>query len=217
MKTTTKQYIENFFEENTILKMCKSDVENCIDSLIAAYKGDGTVLTAGNGGSASDAEHIVGELMKGFLLKRKLEQENIDLLDTLPIKAEEKDYLIKHLQTPLRAYSLVSQTSLMTAFVNDVSADMVFAQQVLGYGNKGDVFIGLSTSGNSANIVNAALVAKAKGMITVGFTGLQDSKMSEICDITIKVPSSETYRIQEFHIQLYHLICACVENDFFGK
>ena len=170
-------------------------------------------MTCGNGGSAADAEHITGELMKGFKLKRLLtdEQRNA-LISAFPTDGA---YLADHLQQAVPAISLVSQSSLSSAFINDVAPDMVFAQQVLGYGNAGDVLLGISTSGNSKNVVNACKVARAFGIGTIGMTGEHGGKLMEICDITIRVPACETFRVQEYHLPVYHALCAMIEKELF--
>lgn len=186
------------------LSECFEDVEKAKNMLINCYEKGGKVLVAGNGGSASDSEHIVGELMKGFISKRPVTDEKI------PTKLRSK------LQGALPAISLPSQTSLLTAFCNDVDPAMMYAQLVYGYAKEQDVFIGLSTSGNSENVVNAAIIAKAKGAKVVALTGTKNSKLSEISDITIKVPETETYKIQEYHLPIYHYLCAEIEKHFFG-
>jgi D-sedoheptulose 7-phosphate isomerase len=152
--------------------------------------------------------------MKGFLLKRSIDAGIANKLKA--IFPADGGYLSKNLQGALPAISLSSQTSLLTAFSNDVAPDMAFAQQVYGYGRKGDVLIGLSTSGNSSNVINALKVAKALDMETVGFTGKDGGAMKDVCDILISVPAVETYRVQEYHLPLYHALCAMVEAEFFG-
>lgn len=171
-------------------------------------------LVCGNGGSAADSEHIVGELMKGFMLKRSLPPEEQALLEQE--HGELGVYLGHHLQGALPTISLVSQTSLISAFANDVAADVVFAQQVYGYGQPGDVLVGLTTSGNSANVLHAMRVAKTKGLVTIGFTGSDGGKMKDLCDVTIRVPSRSTPNIQERHLAIYHTLCAMLEQEFFA-
>ena len=178
-----------------------------------SYSQGNKTLVCGNGGSAADSEHIVGELMKGFLLRRPLPVQEQEQL-----QAEFGDagtYLAQHLQGALPAISLVSQTSLITAFANDVAADLVFAQQVYGYGQKGDVLVALSTSGNSVNVLHALRVAKLKGMKTIGFMGGQSGLMESLCDVTIKVPYTSTPDIQQRHLAIYHALCAMLEQHFF--
>lgn len=197
------------------LKVCNQDIQKAFIILKETYENDGKVLICGNGGSASDSEHIVGELMKGFILKRSISNEHRDKLTTAFI--EDGKYLADNLQGALPAISLVSQTSLAYAYINDVAPDMVFAQQVYGYGKAGDVLIGLSTSGNSKNVVNAIKVAKAFGLKAVGMTGENGGSMNGLCDVTIKVPSTETYKIQEYHLPVYHALCAMIEMEFFDE
>ena len=167
-----------------------------------SYTNDGKLLVAGNGGSAADAEHIVGELMKGFVNPRKLEAGRV---------------LSENLQGALPAIALDGHLALTTAYLNDCEPLLCFAQQVNGYGRKSDVFLGISTSGNSRNILYAATVAKAKGMKVIGLTGEKDSKLSEISDTCIQVPETETYKIQELHLPVYHCLCLMLEDTFFGK
>ena len=170
---------------------------------------------AGNGGSAADAEHIVGELMKGFVNPRKLEAEYSDALIT--VNKELGRVLSENLQGALPAIALDGHLALTTAYLNDCEPLLCFAQQVNGYGRKSDVFLGISTSGNSRNILYAATVAKAKGMKVIGLTGEKDSKLSEISDTCIRVPETETYKIQELHLPVYHCLCLMLEDTFFGK
>lgn len=173
----------------------------------------GKLLLCGNGGSASDAEHIVGELMKGFLLDRRLSKEESKKFSEIPGGAE----IASRLQGAIPAISLNSQTSLMTAISNDCSYDIVFAQQIYGYGNEGDCLIALSTSGNSANIVNAVKTAKALGIHSIGITGSRNCELAALCTICIQVPSRETRDVQEFTLPIYHTLCAMLEADFFSS
>lgn len=195
------------------LEICNRDMESAFHIMRDSIRSGGTVLCCGNGGSASDSEHIVGELMKGFMLKR-----------TLPVEwkreftnafKEDGEYISEHLQGAIPAISLVSHTALSTAFANDIAADMIFAQQVFGYGRKGDVLIGLSTSGNSANVLHAMKVAKVKGMRAIGLTGKTGGRMAQVCDVTIKVPWESTPDIQERHLPVYHALCILLEEEFF--
>lgn len=187
------------------LEVCMKDIEKAKELIIETYKNGGKVLVCGNGGSAADSEHIVGELMKGFLLKRPVCDEKIP-----------KD-LRNKLQGALPAISLPSQSAILSAFANDVDPDMVYAQLVYGYARENDILIGLTTSGNSKNVVYAAQVAKAKGAKVIGFTGTRESKLSVIADVTIKAPETETYKIQEYHLPIYHYLCAEAEKHFFKE
>jgi D-sedoheptulose 7-phosphate isomerase len=197
------------------LKECLPDIQQAFSLLETCYRYHGKVLVAGNGGSAADSEHIVGELMKGFMLKRPVPQSFRQHFTQL--FPEEADEVCNGLQGALPAISLVSHSALMTAYANDVASDMVFAQQVYGYGKEGDVFLGLSTSGNSRNIIRALQVAKAKGMKTVGLTGSAGGKMKALCDVTITVPFDRTPDIQERHLPIYHTLCIMLEEVFFGS
>ena len=182
---------------------CKDDILCAREALIRCYEKKGKLLLCGNGGSSADCDHIVGELMKGFLLKRKVDDKKIP------------ENIREHLQGSLPAISLSSHTAFMSAFINDVEPSMVYAQMLYGYARPNDVFIGLSTSGNSANVVNAATVAKAIGIGTIALTGKNGGALSEICDVAVRVPETETYKIQELHLPVYHYLCAEVEKYFF--
>ncbi len=196
-----------------ILEVCKEDIEKAKDALIECYKNDGKVLICGNGGSCADSDHIVGELMKGFLKQRPLSEEqktvmkkNCDLID---------DELLSKLQGGLPAIALPSITALNSAFCNDVDPELIYAQSLMGLGRKKDVLIAISTSGNSKNVFGAVKVAKALGVKVIGLTGNTGGKLKEHADIAIRVPETETYKIQELHLPVYHYLCAAVEDYFF--
>lgn len=195
----------NLTERYPQLKNCEKDIEKALSLMIGTYKTGGKILVCGNGGSASDADHIVGELMKGFLKARKVTDERI------PLELREK------LQGALPAISLSAHTSLMTATINDNDADMVFAQQVYGYAKDNDLLIAISTSGNSKNVVNAVKVAKALNVKVVALTGETGGILKSLTDVTICAPSTETYKIQEYHLPIYHYLCAKVEKEFFKQ
>lgn len=191
--------------------------ENIIKSfelLKNAFENGNKLLVAGNGGSAADSNHIVGELMKSFEIKRKIDKDVYN-----KIKANEKYgmELINSLEGALPAISLNNHESLNTAFLNDVNPCATFAQQIIGYGNKEDVFLGISTSGNSKNVVMAAIVAKAKGLKVIALTGSKESELEKIADITIKAPETRTFKIQEYHLPIYHCLCLMLENYFFNE
>ena len=195
-------------------------LEGCEDSIIRAYflleesysKGN-KLLVAGNGGAAADSEHIVGELMKGFKLPRKLDAEiSRKLIDE---SEELGKTLVENLQGALPAIALDGHPALSTAYMNDCEPLLCFAQQVNGYGVEGDVFLGISTSGNSKNILYAAVTAHAKGMKVIGLTGAKDSKLETLSDVCIKAPQTETYMIQELHLPIYHCLCLMLEDRFF--
>lgn len=179
-----------------------------------SYKNGGKLLIAGNGGSAADAEHIVGELMKGFENLRKLPEEYKEKLKA--VNEELGEALYNNLQGGLPAIALDGQFALSTAYMNDCEPLLCFAQQVNGYGQEGDVFLGISTSGNSKNILYAATVAKAKGMKVIGLTGAKDSKLSEMADVTIRSSQTRTYMIQEHHLPIYHCLCLMLEDRFYS-
>ncbi|HBF39880.1 MAG TPA: phosphoheptose isomerase [Firmicutes bacterium] len=215
MKNETKVIFDQLFENYPKLGNCQESITQAFQLLQQSYAGGGKLLVCGNGGSAADAEHIVGELMKGFLLKRELpEADQERVRKAFP---EECHYLGANLQRALPAISLVSQSALATAFINDVAPDMVFAQQVYGYGRPGDVLIGISTSGNSKNVANAVKIAKSFAIHTIGLTGEKGGLLKNLCDATITVPSGETFKIQEYHLPVYHALCAMIEREFFGK
>ena len=198
--------IDELFVRYPQLKGCEGEIAKAFDLLLACYRNGGKVLTCGNGGSAADAEHIVGELLKKFKKHRNITE---DVAEKLPPELAAK------LEGALPAVSLVSMSGILTAFANDVAWETAFAQQVYGLGNPGDVLIALSTSGNSANCVNAALVAKAKGMNVVVLTGSDGGKLGTLADAAIKVPEVETYKIQELHLPVYHALCAAIEEVLF--
>ena len=170
-------------------------------------------MIAGNGGSAADSNHIVGELMKSFELKRPIDDDIREKISNSDFYANE---LVNSLQGALPTISLNNHESLNTAFLNDVNPTATFAQQIMGYGVSGDVFLGISTSGNSKNVVMAAVVAKAKGLKVIGLTGERDSDLSKLADITIKAPDKITFKIQEYHLPIYHCLCRMLEQYFFG-
>ena len=190
---------------------CRDDIRNACELMCNCYRQGGLIMACGNGGSAADAEHITGELMKSFKYQRPISNGQRAALETA--FPDEGAYLADNLQRGIPCISLVSQVSLLTAFANDVAADMAFAQQVFVYGCPGDVLIGLSTSGNSKNVINACATAKAFGIKTIGMTGEHGGKLREICDVAICVPANETYRVQEYHLPVYHALCAMLERS----
>ena len=216
MKPRTNEFIENFFGRNPHLVPMKQEILKAAGMLLETYRGGGKVLICGNGGSAADSEHIVGELMKGFLLQRPVPPEDRKKMEACCGK-ELADQICSHMQGALPAISLVSHTALQTAFCNDVDPQMAFAQQVYGYKKEGDTLIGLSTSGNSANVFYAVSVARAFGMKTIAMTGIRNSRLSAAADVTLRSPETETYRIQEDHLKIYHLLCAVTELELFEK
>ena len=209
------KFIEQLIERYPKLVICREDILKAYNILESAYSGGRKLLVAGNGGSESDSEHIVGELMKEFRLKRKIYADQVDAMKQ--IDAEMGEVLANNLQGALPAICLTGHSSLSTAFMNDANADLIFAQQVNGYGKTNDVYLGISTSGNSKNVCYAAITAKAKGMKVIGLTGQNSSKLSALADVCIQVPEKETYKIQELHLPIYHCLCLMLENHFFGK
>ena len=202
-------------ERYPALAVCREDILKARDMMLDTARLGGKILACGNGGSSADADHIVGELMKGFLLKRKMSaQAEADFAAAL---GDEAKYFTENLQGAIPAISLSAQTAISSAFINDVKPDLIYAQMVYGYARKGDLLICISTSGNSKNVVNAAKCALAMGIPTVALTGERDSLLSEICDCTIKAPEFETFKIQELHLPIYHYLCAAVEAAIFGE
>lgn len=197
------------------LKLQKQNIIDAYMILEESYCTGGKLLVAGNGGSAADSEHIVGELMKGFENSRRLSKEYQNNL--IEVDEEMGKMLGENLQESLPAIALDGHLALSTAYMNDCEPLLCFAQQVNGYGNHNDVFLGISTSGNSKNILYAATVAKAKGMKVIGLTGANDSKLSDIADVTIRSSQTRTYMIQEHHLPVYHCLCLMLEKRFFGN
>lgn len=197
------------------LRICGENIIKAYYLISDCYSTGGKLLVVGNGGSAADAEHIVGELMKGFKLPRKLDEEYRKAL--IETDGELGSVLAENLQGALPAIALDGQLALTTACMNDGNPLLCFAQQVNGYGKTGDVLFALSTSGNSKNVLFAAIVAKVKGMKIIGLTGAKASKLSSLADVCIQVPQTETYMIQELHLPVYHCLCLMLEDKFFKK
>ena len=197
------------------LESCKNEIFDAFESMKKTYQKGGKALIAGNGGSAADAEHISGELMKSFLFRRPIEEKTKTSLAEHFGKAGIE--LASKLEGALPALPLVCLPGISTAFANDVDPSLTFAQLVYAIGKPGDVFIGISTSGNSGNIIKACMTAKAKGISTIGLTGQSGGKLNNFCDIVIHAPSNITFEIQEYHLPIYHAICAMLEAEFFGE
>jgi D-sedoheptulose 7-phosphate isomerase len=209
------KHIDLLVERYPSLESAKNDIVAAYLLLEESYENGGKLLVAGNGGSAADAEHIVGELMKGFKLSRKPET---DFAERLVAENQELgSVLAENLQGALPAIALDGHPALSTAYMNDCEPLLCFAQQVNGYGKSGDVFLGISTSGNSKNVLYAATTAHAKGMKVIGLTGAKDSKLRDMSDVCIKAPQTETYMIQELHLPIYHCLCLMLENKFFSE
>ncbi len=203
---TSNEIFKELINRYPALKVCENEIYNSYKVIKECYDSNGKVLACGNGGSAADADHIVGELMKGFLLGRKIKEKAIN----------GDDEILTHLQGALPAVSLNAHSALLTAFANDLEFDYTYAQQVYGLGDKGDVLIALSTSGNSASVVNAVRAAAAKGVKSIGITGSKDSLICKNCDVCIRLPATETFKIQELTLPVYHCLCAMLEADFFA-
>ena len=215
-KKTTLEKVEELIERYPALAVCREDLRAAVQAICESYAGGHKLLVCGNGGSAADSEHIVGELMKGFLLPRKLgAQERQAFEKACPASAA---YLMENLQGTLPAVSLVNSVGLGTAFANDQAPDLVFAQQVLGLGAAGDVLIAISTSGSSQNVLYALDVARAKGLRTIALTGEKGGRMAaeHLAETVIRVPATETFKIQEYHLPVYHMLCIAAEHEFFG-
>lgn len=207
------KHIEVLIERYPVLKSTKDQIVNAYLLLEELYENRGKLLIAGNGGSAADADHIVGELMKGFKKQRKVSNEFAKKL--IDIDNEKGKELAKKLQNTLSAIALNNHSALTTAYLNDVDGILCYAQQVNGYGKEGDIFLGISTSGNSDNVLYAAITAKAKGMKVIGLIGKDGGELKDISDISIVVPENETYMIQELHMPVYHCLCLMLEDKFF--
>lgn len=205
--------LERLIDRYPDLSSCREQIQTAFDMIKDCYEQDGTLLICGNGGSASDAEHIVGELMKEFARKRPIPEEMKEMLKA--VAPEDGEMIAKSLQGSLPALSLTGGLALSTAYANDANPVMGFAQQVYGYGKEGDVLLGISTSGNSKNIVYAMEVAKAKGMETIALTGESGGRLKDIADVCICAPAKETADVQELHLPIYHTLCRMLEEAFF--
>ena len=200
--------LDELIKRYPILERVREDIEAVYGILERCYENGGKLLIAGNGGSAADAEHIVGELMKGFVKRRPVTEEMKEALEKAdPVRGKE---LSEKLQGGLPAIALVDHA-------NDVDGMLSYAQQVNGYGKPGDVFLGISTSGNAENVMYAAVTAKAKGMKVVGLTGKDGGKLAGIADAAVIVPEMETYKIQELHLPVYHALCLMLEHRFYEQ
>ncbi|MEE1102415.1 MAG: SIS domain-containing protein [Agathobacter sp.] len=208
-----EKYIDDLIERYPVLAQCKDSINAAYKLMEESYSSGGKVLIAGNGGSAADSEHMAGELMKRFSKSRPISDDFKEKL--ISIDAEIGEELSKNLEGTLRAIPLVAHEAMSTAYINDVDGYGVFAQQLFGFGDEGDVFIGISTSGNSKNIINAAIVAKAMGIKVLGLTGQGGGRLAELADVVVRVPEKETYKIQELHLPIYHCWCLMLEDYFF--
>ena len=201
-------YVENMVKRYPELSVCEREVELAVEAFVDCYNAGGKILICGNGGSAADAEHISGELLKGFMQKRPITSEESEKFAPLGDVAEK-------LQRGIPSVPLTSLSAALSAFANDVDPELVFAQLVYALAKPHDLLICLSTSGNSKNVAWAARVAKSLGVKTVALTGIGGGELSKICDICISVPERETYKVQEYHLPVYHAICAEIERILF--
>ena len=206
-------HLSNMLKRYPVLSVCESDIQKAFKLIKESYHNGGKLLVCGNGGSAADSGHIVGELMKGFMLRRVLPT---DIQQKIKESAPHGDYISQNLQGALPAISLVSEAPLISAYANDVTADMVFAQQVYGHARVGDCLICISTSGNAKNVLYAAETAKVMGMKTIALTGKSGGELKQACDVSICVPSAVTPEVQEYHLPVYHTLCMMLEEEFFG-
>ena len=207
------EILKKLIEDYPQLSPCELGINESFQALFDTVLGGGCIYVCGNGGSAADCQHIVGEMMKGFLKKRpvSLSPEIVEKLSPDTAK-----FLSNNLQGAMPCHSLTVETALISALCNDVSADIIFAQQVHGYCKPGDCLICISTSGNAVNVCLAAELASAMGIKTIAMTGQGGGELAKLCDISIQVPSDITMKIQEYHLPVYHALCAAVEDTFFS-
>lgn len=206
--------MNDIFERYKCLNVCRESMEKGVQMMCDAYNKGGKILVCGNGGSCADSEHIVGELMKSFTLAREIPETDKQKLEN--VLGEEAESFGKYLQRGIPAFSLCSQSGVMTAYNNDVNADMVYAQLLYASAKENDLLIGISTSGNSKNVVNAVKAAKAFGIKSLCLTGKNECIIDKYADCVIKVPETETYKIQELHLPVYHYLCLSTEKILFG-
>ena len=209
-----KKFLEELIRRYPQVEEISDKINEAAERLIRCYQNGNKILICGNGGSSSDSDHIAGELLKGFEQNRPLNDQMKNQL--LAVSAERGSYLAKKLQTGLPAISLSAHSALITAVANDTDAHLIYAQQVIGFGNPGDVLLGISTSGKSQVVIDAAITARAMGMTVIGMTGETGGKLKTFCDILINVPERRTSFIQELHLPVYHTLCLMVEDHFFG-
>ena len=213
--TKLERYVDELIGRYEQLKVIKDDIIKAYLVMEECYENSGKLLIAGNGGSAADAEHITGELMKRFRIPRPVSVEYAEKLKS--VDEVRGEALARTLDCSLMAIPLVAHEALITAYINDVDGEGVFAQQLFGYGKEGDVFLGISTSGNSQNIISATVVARASGIKVVGLTGDKGGLLAKNADVIVRVPENETYKIQELHLPIYHCWCLMLEEHFFGS
>ena len=210
-----QKHIDLLMKRYPVLETCKEEIIGGYELMETCYKNGGKLLIAGNGGSAADSEHIAGELMKRFKTPRSIPEDlKKKLIEVDSIRGEN---LAKNLERPLMAIPLVAHEALTTAYINDVDGLGVFAQQLYGFGREGDVFLGITTSGNSQNVMSATVVARALGIKVLGLTGENGGELSQVANVCVKVHETETYMVQELHLPVYHCWCLMLEDKFFGK
>lgn len=207
--------MESLLSRYPNLKVCKESVEKALMMMSETYHTGGKILLCGNGGSCADCEHIAGELMKGFLSLRKMKEEDREKF--YHILGDDGEFFAENLQYGIPAVSLTCANAVNSAFNNDVEPSLVYAQGVWAMGDKNDLVIGISTSGNSKNVINALIAAKAKGIRTLGLTGKNECRMDKWCDCVVHAPECETYKVQELHLPIYHYLCAALEKELFVK
>lgn len=214
MEQKVMNHIDVLIERYPVLEECKQSIIDAYQIMEECYAHDGKLLIAGNGGSAADSEHIAGELMKRFETPRPVPEEFAEKLKEVdPVRGEQ---LSHNLERGLMAIPLVAHEAMTTAYINDVDGLGVFAQQLYGFGRPGDVFLGISTSGNSKNVMSATVVARALGIKVIGLTGAKGGELAKVADVAVKVPQARTYMIQELHLPVYHCWCLMLEDHFFG-
>ena len=214
MEPKLEKHLNLLTERYPILEPCRDSIIDAYKIMETCYESDHKLLIAGNGGSAADSEHIAGELMKRFMTPRPISEEMAEKLKAIdPVRGEN---LARNLECGLMAIPLVAHEAMTTAYINDVDGLGVFAQQLFGFGRKGDVFLGISTSGNSQNVLSATVVARALGIRIIGLTGRDGGELAKVADVAVRVPETETYRIQELHLPVYHCWCMMLEDHFFG-
>lgn len=209
-----QKHLDFLIQRYPALAVVKQSIQDAYFILQDCYEHGGKLLVAGNGGSAADSEHIAGELMKRFRIRRPVSEEYARKLTAIdPVRGP---VLARNLERSLMAIPLVAHEALTTAYINDVDGLGVFAQQLMGFGRSGDVFLGISTSGNSRNVLNATVVARASDIKVIGLTGASGGELAKVSDVAIRVPETETYMIQELHLPVYHCLCLMLEDHFFG-
>ncbi len=215
MESKLIKHVDLLMERYPVLEKCRKRIIDAYEIMEECYSNGGKLLIAGNGGSAADSEHIAGELMKRFKIPRPVPVEFAEKLKS--VDAVRGEALSKNLEQGLMAIPLVAHEALTTAYINDVDGLGVFAQQLYGFGRQGDVFLGISTSGNSQNVLPATVVARSLGIKVIGLTGNTGGELAEVSDVAVIVPQKETYMIQELHLPIYHCWCLMLEDHFFGK